>query len=285
MWKPAGLLSFVVVLAALLVPSVPAAADDDEMRRNVLGAQILMIWTDDYDGPADGVVGPITLKAIKSFQANHGFPETGELTEQQITLLVDEGTKAISSAGFELMFDKRTGISIGIPTTLTRAAGTTDWGSRWATPSGSVSINTVSLAQDTNLNDLSKVLSSKSGRVISYSYADADGRELVLSGTDANATEFYTRFVAGAEEIRGFGITYDRSVSVRMKKIVIAMSVSFHPFDAAPAPDSKPSEVAPSSEQKKDTAADATAATEATIKTTLRACLNGLGDCPKAFSK
>jgi peptidoglycan hydrolase-like protein with peptidoglycan-binding domain len=285
MSKPAGLLSIIAVLAVLLVPGAAARADDAEIKRNVLGAQVLLIWTDDYDGPADGIAGPLTQKAIKSFQTSHGFPETGELTEQQIGILVDEGTKAISTAGFELTFDKRTAISIGIPTTLTRAAGTTNWGSRWATPSGNVSIDTVTLAKDTSLNELSKILSSKTGRVISYSYSDADGRELVLSGTDADATEFYSRFFAGDEEIRGFGITYDRSLSARMKKVVIAMSVSFHPFDAAPAPEPEASETAQSSEQKKDTAADATASTEATIKTSLRACLNGLGDCPKAFSK
>jgi serine protease Do len=269
MWKQGWLLFVITVLAALLVPIVSASADDDERQRNILGAQVLLIWTDDYDGPADGIIGPLTMKAIKTFQASHGFPETGELTEQQITILVDEGTKAISSAGFELTFDKRTGVSIGIPTTLTHEAGTTNWGSRWATPSGNVSINTVTLAKDTSLSDLSKILSDKPDRVISYRYSDNAERELVLSGTDADTTEFYTRFVVGTEEIRGFGITYDRSLSSRMKKIVIAMSVSFHPFD--PAPEPKPAATAQSNEQKKDNAAEATAATEATIKTSLRA--------------
>ncbi len=45
-------------------------------------------------GPADGLWGPRTKKAVTGFQESEGIPSTGELDETTQTLLLGEGSSA-----------------------------------------------------------------------------------------------------------------------------------------------------------------------------------------------
>ena len=269
-------LSAVLLVLGVLL-ALPAWADDADPDRLM---QLRLIWTGDYDGFADGVVGPITKAAIKSFQANHGFDQSGDLTGEQNKMLADEADKAFSSAGFEMQFDKRTGTSLGIPTMLTHPNGTTDWGSKWTSASGNIFINTMNFSKDFTLDDLYKQISNKDGRTISYSYK-GDG-DFILSGTDNDGSEFYVRMIAGQDEVRGYVVDYEQAISSRMKSIVIAMASSFNPFPTQE-PEATTAPVVPDVVPAATSARATTPTLAPEAKTSLRSCLNGLGDCPKAF--
>jgi hypothetical protein len=68
-----------------------------------------LIWTGYSPGPLDGEIGERTLLAIRTFQGALGRPQTGLVTQAELN---------IERSGFQLVLDKTTGISIGIPKTI-----------------------------------------------------------------------------------------------------------------------------------------------------------------------
>jgi peptidoglycan hydrolase-like protein with peptidoglycan-binding domain len=46
-----------------------------------------LIWTGDYDGPADGEFGAGSIAVVKSFQRRGGSAKTGLLTAQERSVL------------------------------------------------------------------------------------------------------------------------------------------------------------------------------------------------------
>ncbi len=286
-----GIRQLAIVILACMLPVATAWSQDFELVRNT---QIMLIWTGDHDGFADGKMGPMTRASIQRFQANHGFKRTGELTGDEFKLLGADAERAITAAGFEIQQDARTGVAIGIPTALVHESGETKWGSGWSSASSAIYINTFNLSRDFELNDLYQQLSTKTGRKVTYSHR-AD-REFILSATDADGTEVYIRMIDGDNAIRGYLIDYEQDVGARLKPIIVAMASSFEPFPAVPAATGVAAAPEPAAPPQASVAATTTVAapdsstaappaTPAAVTTSLKGCLNGLGDCPKAFAK
>ena len=93
----AGTASTAVVIAAKVqIPESPPALS----RKNKLLVQRCLSKERFNPGFADGLFGPQTHKALREWQAMHGYPQTGELTDlDQRALLLDCRTQTIEKKG------------------------------------------------------------------------------------------------------------------------------------------------------------------------------------------
>lgn len=85
-----------------------------------IGVQNALMWAGEYKGRLDGDFGRQTRNAIKSFQADRSYPETGYLTPDEIGRLETERLAAIDRTGFKIVTDRELGMRIGMATKLFR---------------------------------------------------------------------------------------------------------------------------------------------------------------------
>ena len=61
--------------------------DNDPRLNSPRAVQATLAWRGFYSGRIDGVMGPETRSAIRSFQANQGLPVTGQIDDRLINAL------------------------------------------------------------------------------------------------------------------------------------------------------------------------------------------------------
>ncbi|WP_455201561.1 peptidoglycan-binding domain-containing protein, partial [Kaarinaea lacus] len=79
--------TFVSIAAILLVTNIPVITEAAESNRIVYHAQMRLIHKGYKPGPADGLVGKKTRKAVANFQWDSGLPITGELDKSTLKAL------------------------------------------------------------------------------------------------------------------------------------------------------------------------------------------------------
>ncbi len=91
--NPAMTESLVNILFALALGAVAMAwsagisAQPTASAETVRSIQMKLTVLGYEPGPADGLVGPSTIKAVRAFQVDQGLPETGELTQELLSQL------------------------------------------------------------------------------------------------------------------------------------------------------------------------------------------------------
>src|SRR5262245_50375162 len=88
-------------------------------KQKLMDIQQMLIGTGDYAGSVDGLFGAGTLKAVQAYQLRNGSNPVGLLTEDQLQALLADGSKEVKRAGFAVLTDPASGVSIGIPKVYT----------------------------------------------------------------------------------------------------------------------------------------------------------------------
>jgi peptidoglycan hydrolase-like protein with peptidoglycan-binding domain len=256
------------------------AASDDKVREY----QEMLIWTGDYDGFVDGVLGDGTRQAIMGFQQRSKHPASGRITADEAALLIRNGSVKKKAAGFERVDDRVTGVSVGMPLTLVSGPTKKPWGQSWSDPSDNVDIDTFRYYGVTIQQICNRLHNYKDRNVTYFKLA---GNWCIVAGTDRDGSSIYVRAVlqgsneiGSVHEIRGFSVRLAGEAKERLKSIPIAMSST---FSLIPVGDRPPAVTAPPKDLLKTPTSELrqTSPTEAPIQ---RTCFNGLGDCPPSAS-
>ena len=86
--------------------------------------------------------GDKTTAAIKTFQRNRKFKETGVLNTQERALLAALAKAKLAQVGWTMVDDAVTGARLGIPAKQVPNRSQTKTGTRWSSPQGQVQVET-----------------------------------------------------------------------------------------------------------------------------------------------
>ena len=75
-------------------------------------------WTSHYSGQADGDFNDRSVAAVKAFQKDRGFRETGVLTDSEREALATSAKNRRERVGWRMVEDRATGAQVGLPTKL-----------------------------------------------------------------------------------------------------------------------------------------------------------------------
>ncbi|WP_245413726.1 serine protease [Fulvimarina endophytica] len=200
------------------------------------GLQIRLAWTGDYEGSFDGVIGPNSLRAIRDFQARHGFEPNGIISDQMLSQLVSQSDAVQNGLGVAFAEDAATGSRLLIPFNRVVDQGRTEVGNLWRSEDGRIEVETVRIA-DTGqtLPGLFDVLNrqTETRSVSSSAFSETSFK---VFGTDSGR-QYMMRFEVGSEDgtdVRGFSISYDPAVASEIEPFLTVASELFEPFAADP---------------------------------------------------
>src|SRR3984893_14729889 len=102
-------------VAAAAAPA-PPSREPSLSQADRLAIQFDLAWTGDYNGLANGEANDKTSAAIKAFQRNRKFKETGVLNTQERALLAALAKARQAQVGWTMVDDPATGARLGVPT-------------------------------------------------------------------------------------------------------------------------------------------------------------------------
>jgi len=193
-----------------------------------------LIWTGDYNGLINGEFGARAIASIKAFQKAQGARETGLLNPQQRAALAAAAKVRQDAAGWTTVDDPASATRLGIPARLAPQTTPAKTGTRYASASGDVVIETFRISEPgTTLQSVLEQLKKEPGRRTDYDVQRGDF--FVMSGLQGGR-KFYIRAQAGSQsgsaEVRGVTIVYDQAMDRVMDPITVAMSSAFSAFPA-----------------------------------------------------
>src|SRR5262245_39607495 len=101
-----------------------------------ISIQFDLAWTGDYNGLIHGEFTEKTIEAIKQFQRNRKFKETGVLNPQERPLLAAAAKAKQNQVGWTIVDDPVTGARLGIPAKQVPVKSQTKTGTRWSSAQG-----------------------------------------------------------------------------------------------------------------------------------------------------
>ena len=99
-------------------------------------------WTNHYTGPADGEFSERSVAAVKAFQKDRGFRETGTLTDAEREALATSAQNRRERVGWRMVEDRATGAQVGLPANLAKHESAIRSGTRWQMAQGQFQIET-----------------------------------------------------------------------------------------------------------------------------------------------
>ena len=205
--------------------ALPVAAFDEGEK---LAFQTALSWFNEYTGEIDGIFGSGTREAIASFQENHGFAATGQLTRAQSALLLNLYNAETRKVRLEVFADEATGIRIEVPRTLVRFSGYNFPVAHFEPISEhgmtlyllSMEGNQASLAAMRNLLLNSEFIPGERQQRIGRN-------QFRINGTDG-ATSSYAQAQLKGNRLKGFAANWNHEHDEVMQRIINAMQTSFH---------------------------------------------------------
>jgi S1-C subfamily serine protease len=211
--------------------SKPAGATQDTSMplAERIGIQFDLAWTGDYNGLINGEVNDRTTAAIKAFQRNRKFKETGVLTAQERTLLAASAKAKQAQVGWTMVDDTVTGALIGLPTRQVPNRSQAKSGTRWASAQGQVQVETFKIREPgTTLAAVYEQQKKEPPtRRLEVNLLRPDF--FILSGMQ-NLKRFYVRAEINDGEVRGMTVLYDQATEPIMDPVVVVMSSTFTAF-------------------------------------------------------
>lgn len=188
-----------------------------------------LIWTNDYNGMANGDFGTASVNAVKSFQKRHGFKDTGILNPDEREKLAEAAKARQQRVGWEEVDDDTTGARLGMPLKLVPRKKAGEDGSHWQSSHGEIQIDTFRVAgNDVSLAKIfDRLKREPRQRRVEYQVMRDDF--FVLSGLQ-NLRKFYVRAQAKDDEVRGVTVLYDQAMDGTMDPVAVAMSNAFQAF-------------------------------------------------------
>jgi peptidoglycan hydrolase-like protein with peptidoglycan-binding domain len=191
--------------------------------------QFDLAWTGHYNGLINGDFNDRSVAAVRAFQKDHAFKETGVLTAPERALLASRSKEKQAQVGWRMVDDKVTGAQVGLPTAQVPNVSTARSGTRWSSAQGQVQIETFRVrGPGTTL-----------AAVFEQQKKEPPNRKLevnlirndffILSGLQG-LKKFYVRAEVRDLEVRGITILYDQATEGIMDPAVVVMSSAFAPF-------------------------------------------------------
>lgn len=202
-------------------------------RRDIQDA---LVWTGDYKGSIDGVLGRGGSAALAAYAKRTKTTPEGVLADARRKQLLAEAQKLRAAARFTSMQEARSGAAISLPAAIFTRKSDIPNGARWTNSAGSAVIETFAEA-DAELPALyDRLRAPAPGRKVTYAILRPDF--LVVSGEDQRGL-FYTRAARGESNgkpsMRGYTLVYARDLQAPFSTLSIAISNGFQPFPASAA--------------------------------------------------
>jgi peptidoglycan hydrolase-like protein with peptidoglycan-binding domain len=194
-----------------------------------IGIQFDLAWTGDYNGLINGEFTEKTIAAIKQFQRNRKFKETGVLNPQERALLAAAAKAKQNQVGWIVVDDPVTGARLGIPAKQVPVKSQTKTGTRWSSAQGQVQVETFRIREPgTTLAVVFEHQKKEpSTRKLEINLLRPDF--FILSGMQG-LKRFYVRAEGKDGEVRGMTVLYDQATDTIMDPVTVAMSGTFTAF-------------------------------------------------------
>jgi peptidoglycan hydrolase-like protein with peptidoglycan-binding domain len=194
--------------------------------------QFDLAWIGAYNGLITGEANDKTTAAIKAFQKDHRFKETGTLAPGERAQLATMSKERQDQVGWRMVDDKVTGAQIGLPTKQVPNTGAGKSGTRWFSAQGQIQVETFRLrGPGTTLADIYEQQKKEPpGRHIEVNLSRPDF--FILAGMQG-LKKFYVRAAIRDAEVRGMTILYDQATEGIMDPLVVVMSSAFAPFSGS----------------------------------------------------
>jgi S1-C subfamily serine protease len=209
-------------------PSAPARDGATPLAER-MATQLDLAWSGDYNGLVTGEINDKTTAAIKTFQRDRKFKETGVLNTQERALLAATAKAKEAQVGWSIVDDAATGARIGLPTKQVPNKSQSKIGTRWSSAQGQVQVETFKIREPGTT--LAAVYEQQKKepvtRKLEVNFLRPDF--FILSGMQ-NLKKFYVRAEIKDGEVRGMTILYDQATETIMDPVVVVMSSAFTPF-------------------------------------------------------
>jgi peptidoglycan hydrolase-like protein with peptidoglycan-binding domain len=211
-------------------PTPPGPTRDTSMPlADRMAIQFDLAWSGDYNGLINGEINDRTIAAIKAFQRNRKFKETGVLNTQERAVLAAAAKAKQAQIGWSMVDDAVTGARLGLPTKQVPNKSQNRTGTRWSSAQGQVQVETFKIREPgTTLAAVYEQQKKEpSTRKLEVNLLRPDF--FILSGMQ-NLKRFYVRAEIKDGEVRGMTVLYDQATEPIMAPVVVVMSSAFTPF-------------------------------------------------------
>ncbi len=188
-----------------------------------------LAWIGEYKGPITGEINDKMAAAIRSFQRNRKFKETGFLNTQERALLAAAAKARQSQVGWTMVDDPATGARLGIPGKQTPNKSPGKTGTRWTSAQGQVQIETFRLREPgiTLAAVFEQQKKQPANRKIELSVLKPE--MFILAGTQGSK-KFHVRADFKDGEVRGMTVLHDPATESIMDPVAVVMSNAFAAF-------------------------------------------------------
>jgi peptidoglycan hydrolase-like protein with peptidoglycan-binding domain len=212
------------------VATLPPSSRDASMPlADRFVVQFDLAWTGEYNGLIDGEVNEKTTAAIKAFQKNRKFKETGVLNTQERALLAASAKAKQAQVGWTMVDDAVTGARLGIPTRQVPNKSQGKSGTRWTSAQGQVQIETFKIREPGTT--LASVYEQQKKEPATRKLEVNLLRDnfFILSGMQS-LKKFHVRAELKDGEVRGMTVLYDQATENIMDPVAVVMSGAFTGF-------------------------------------------------------
>jgi peptidoglycan hydrolase-like protein with peptidoglycan-binding domain len=193
-----------------------------------LTIQFDLAWTGYYNGLIDGEFTDRSIAAVKAFQKDRKFKETGVLAAPERALLAALSNGKQEQVGWRMVDDKPSGAHVGLPLKQAPNSSAGSRGTRWYSAQGQVQVETFRV-REPGLTLASAFEQQKTLRNRKLTLSVIRKDDFILSGTQG-LKKFYVRAYIRDLEIRGITILWDPATEVIMDPVVVVMASAFAPF-------------------------------------------------------
>jgi peptidoglycan hydrolase-like protein with peptidoglycan-binding domain len=186
-------------------------------------------WTNHYSGQADGDFNDRTVAAVKAFQKDRGFRETGVLTQSEREALATSAQNRRERVGWRMVEDRATGAQLGLPTALAKHESRVRSGTRWQSAQGQLQIETfrirepgatlASVFEDQKKEPPNRRIATRAMRNGSFILTGMQGLKYLLVRAEVRDLE-----------IRGVSVLYDQAIEGTTDYVALAVLSAFAPF-------------------------------------------------------
>jgi hypothetical protein len=191
--------------------------------------QFDLAWSGHYNGLINGEFNDKAIAAVRAFQKDYKFKETGVLAAPERAVLATLSKSKQDQVGWRMVDDQVTGAQVGLPTKQVPNTGRASRGTRWFSAQGQVQVETFRIREPgaTLATVIEQQKSEPANRKLEVNLLR--NNFFILSGTQG-LKKFYVRAEVRDLEIRGLTILWDPATEVIMDPAVVVMSSAFAPF-------------------------------------------------------
>jgi peptidoglycan hydrolase-like protein with peptidoglycan-binding domain len=213
-------------------PAPPAPPRDNSSAiplADRIAIQFDLAWAGEYNGLINGELNDKTTAAIKAYQRNRKFKETGVLNTQERALLAASAKAKQAQVGWSMVDDTVTGARLGVPTKQVPNKTPAKSGTRWSSAQGQVQVETFRIREPgtTLASVYEQQKKEPSTRKLEVNFLKPDF--FILNGMQG-LKKFYVRAEFKNGEVRGMTLLYDQATETIMDPVAVVMSSAFTPF-------------------------------------------------------